>query len=106
MSDVDFGKFFSQLFQDDRADVSRNGLIQERVLDALDDAPAGHLKVKNGRVYRGPLATIQWLAASLSMSDSAVRNAVHDLNKLGLVNVWMGLDPQSKHRRLYVSAVA
>ncbi|SPX87635.1 Uncharacterised protein [Mycobacteroides abscessus] len=81
--------------------------LKERVLDALDDAPFGDLITSDGSPdYHGPMATIQWIARAVGVSDGAARNAVWNLREVGLVSVWDGLDPYIGHRRLYVSAVA
>lgn len=81
---------------------------QNRILDALDDAPDGWVSGvdSESRMYTGPLATIQLLAARLEMSDSAVRRAVHKLHDRGLVLIIDALDPLTRKRRLYVAGVA
>lgn len=105
-AEISLGKLLNLAFGWDD-DPEPEASVKDRVLDALDDAPVGHLQMSDGSPgYHGPLATVQWLAASISMSDSAIRSAVHDLRKSGLVKVWSGREPQSSHRRLFVSAVS
>lgn len=78
--------------------------IADRVLDALDEAPDGWLSgIEMTKTYSGPLATIQWLASHIGVSDSAARRAVHHLRTSDLVTVWDALDPKTRRRRLYVS---
>ena len=81
---------------------------QNRILDALDDAPDGWVSGLDAanRIYTGPLATIQLLATRLGMSDSAVRRSVHKLHARGLVLIIDALDPSSRKRRLYVTGVS
>ena len=78
--------------------------IHDRILDALDDAPNGWISGIDGHgSYTGQLATVQWVAYSLGISDSTARRAIHHLRLAGLVTVWDALDPKSRRRRLYVS---
>lgn len=78
--------------------------LYDRLLDALDDAPQGRLLGAEGHPsHIGQLATIQWLASHLRVSDSAARRAVHQLREWGLVAIWDALDPETRRRRLYIS---
>jgi len=80
--------------------------IHDRILDALDDAPNGWISGIDGYgSFSGQLATVQWLASYLRVSDSTARKAVHHLRESGLVTVWDALDPKTRRRRLYVSGV-
>lgn len=82
----------------------RHFSITDHVLDALDDAPNGWLSGIDGHgSYTGQLATVQWVASYLGISDSTARRAIHHLRIAGLVTVWDALDPKTRSRRLYVS---
>lgn len=87
------------------ADARRLTPLQIRALDALDEAPQGWIS-GYGVAFSGTLATVQWLANALTVSDTTARKVIHSLRVLGWVTVWDALDPQSRRRRLYVSGEA
>lgn len=80
------------------------GEIVDRLLDALDDAPLG--SVEGQRSFAGRLATIQWLAARLGVSDTTSRAAVMRALDMGLVQVWDAVDTNIGRRRLLVTGGA
>ena len=80
--------------------------LEDRILDALDDAPIRIVRLSDKTLgFRGPIATIQDLAAALQVSDSTARRAVLKLHRRGLVRIWDVLDPSIKHRRFFVTGL-
>lgn len=89
------------------ADLAPVRKTEDLVLDALDEAPICLLRAAKGfggAGFHGQAATVQYLAHTVGMSDSAVRHAVHVLHRRGLLRLYTGR--ANGRRRLFITAEA
>jgi DNA-binding MarR family transcriptional regulator len=81
-------------------------VTQDRILDALDDAPQAEIFDRDGGVRSGQFASVKWLASRLNLSDSAIRSSADELYSRGLVSIHDAIDTRIHRRRWFVTAEA